>query len=731
MRKGFTLLETIFAVAVFSLVMGMTLSSWLLFMYKSNRVSTQASLDMDARKVIERFRHELRNTARETVIFYPENQEPYQAVGFALAGSGTNGPVEMSEGGTNILWRESVVYHVWNHSPHQMRRTVFANRNPNALYADRYGQIAAVVAAGNGASACLAGENASTIVMFENLFTGKLWHASAQFDGYAPAANTRERVTFGSLPLGPGEHTVSFTVKGKNNAATSRALRLDRILASVSGWPQEAEWRTTSGAAAAPYHVGQNKAGAAYGLAATAAGIGDTLHVKVRNDAIEEYEFIGEGRNVAFSNTVVRFDAVSPPSGFAEGTYAARIDGQFGTEKNWTCAEQTGHYRNDYFRPLTNCVIRIPVMADPNRSAASGEPVLYGLKKDGYGPVFRLYKSLYNGGLQVLDPSFAVVALQDVPADYNSNLLPKLDPEAQISLEFWQNGAKKTDWAACAKQSFLELRPAELIRIPMGSTLMLQFRTTVTAPDDSFTRFDVVRYDKPGVRIPGCWVIPAGGTNLLGVFNWQGIAGLELKPFVPTLEFAAVNYADGGEYVSHPYDTKSAAGAAKTFAWEADVPAGADLAMFARSGDTLTDDGFVIADAPSWENVAEASSGGGFSGNTGRYVQFRATFLAQPASQYPGGGGLGSAGPYRSDTPRIRWARFTWDGEEKYVDVTAELLKSPDCGIFEVKVDNKPLVRGVTMEIEIFKDVKAMSGSKQERLKSAMTAEVEPRNSGK
>ena len=35
MRKGFTLLETIFAVAVFSLVMGMTLGSWLLFMYKS------------------------------------------------------------------------------------------------------------------------------------------------------------------------------------------------------------------------------------------------------------------------------------------------------------------------------------------------------------------------------------------------------------------------------------------------------------------------------------------------------------------------------------------------------------------------------------------------------------------------------------------------------------------------------------------------------------------------
>ncbi len=731
MRKGFTLLETIFAVAVFSLLLGMTLGSWLLFMYKSNRVNTQASLDMDVRKVIERFRYELRNTARETVIFYPDDQEPYQAVGFALPGSGTDGLVEMATGGTNILWRESVVYHVWNHSPHQMRRTVFANRNPNALYADRYGQIAAVVAAGNGASACLAGESASTTVMFENLFTGRLWHASAQFDGYAPTPNTRDRITFGSLSLGPGEHTVSFTVKGKNKAATSQVLRLDRILASVSGWPQEAEWRTTSGAATVPYHVGQNKAGAAYGLVAASVGVGDTLHVTVRNDAIEECEFIGEGRNVTFSNTVVRFDTIDPPSGFAEGTYAVRIDGQFGAEKNWSCAEQTGHYRNDYFKPLTNCVIRIPVMADPTRSATSGEPVLYGIKKDGYGPVFRLYKSLYNGGLQVLNPSFAVVALKDVPTDYNSNLLPKLDPEERIPLEFWQDGEKKTDWDACVKQRHLELRPAELIRIPMGSTLMLQFQATVTALDDRFTRFDVIRYDKPGVCLPGCWIVPEGGTNLLDVFNWQGMSGLELKPFVPTLEFVAVNYADGGEYVSHPFDTKSSTGATKAFAWEADVPAGADLAMFARSGDTLTDDGFGIADAPSWENVPEASNGGGFSGSTGRYVQFRAAFLAQPASQFPGSGGLGGTGPYRSNTPRIRWARFTWDGEEKYVEVTAELLKNPDCGMFEVKVDNKPLVHGVTMEIEIFKDVKAMSGAKQERLKSAMTAEVEPRNSGK
>jgi len=727
MRKGFTLLETVFAVAIFGLVVGMTMGSWILFMYKSNRVNTQASLDMDVRKVIERFRSEIRGTARETIIFYPENQEPYQAVGFALAGSGTNGLVEMTADGSNILWRQTVVYHVWNRSPHQMRRTVFFNRYAGAMYADRYSQISTVVSAGSGNGACLAGESTQTEVMFENLFTGKLWHAEAKFDGYAATANTRERITFGSLPLGSGNHTISFTVSGKNPSATGYALRFDQLAASVGGWPLEAEQRVSSGASASPFYVGQGLAGAAYGLTANS-GLGSTLSVTVENDAIEECVFIGEGRNVSFSNTVVRFDRDVQPTGFPEGVYVSKLDGQFGTLKNWTCAEQTAGSRDDYYYP-TNCFMRIPVMADPNRTA-DGEPVLYGLKKDGFGPVFHLYKSLYNTGLVLSNPSYAVISLTDLPA-YNSDLQPKLDPSALVPLEFWQDGVKKSDWAACVKQKNVELRPARLVSIPKGSTLMLQFQVSVsTYKTDCFTRFPMNRLDKPGARLPGCWVIPSTDSNLLWTANWNGEVGLREEFIVPTIENVAVNFADGGEYISHVFDTRSSAGAAKKFAWNADVPSGSSLTMYARSGDSLAEDGFGIADAVAWENVPAAVNGSAFSGNTGRYLQFRAVFRAQPASQYPGLGGVGSAGPFRSDTPKLRRVCFNWDGEEKYVDVTADLLKSPDCGIFEVKVDGKPLVRGVTMEIEIFKDI-LTQGSAKERMRSAMTAEVEPRNSGK
>ena len=135
MKKGFTLVETMIALSIMSLAVAAAMGLWILFMYKTHRVNAQVELDMDVRSVIERFRTEVRNTARETIVFYPEQREPYEAVSFALAADDDgDGLMDMDAVGSNILWRQTVVYHVWNHSPYQMRRTVFFNRNP-FLYA--------------------------------------------------------------------------------------------------------------------------------------------------------------------------------------------------------------------------------------------------------------------------------------------------------------------------------------------------------------------------------------------------------------------------------------------------------------------------------------------------------------------------------------------------------------------------------------------------------------------
>ena len=733
MSKAFSLIETMFAVSILALVISASMGTWILFLHKSDRVNTQASLDMDIRMVTERFRYDLRKTGRETILFYPPEQQPHQAVGFGLTGLDVDGRVEMDAAGGSIRWRQTVIYHVWNPSSDEMemRRTVFSNRNPEATDNERLNQLAGVVSAGDGGGACLGGETAQTTVLFKNLFTGKLWHSVAEFDAYAPPPGLREKVTFGSVMLGPGTHAVNFTVAGKNDVSSGYALRLDQVAASVSAWPLEAELRETEGANAAMYFVGQGLAGGAYGLSAATAGIGDTLSVKVLNDAVEECEFIGSPRCVSFSNTVVRFDEQFQPGGFEEGVNTAKLDGQF-TNAWWASAQADAlaytakgieftDESAEYYRFTNTCVVvRVPVSNNY-------------VQANGYGPVFRMYKTGVDNRAQILNPSFA-------PSDWGS-------PDVATNLtqlSFYQSGVKKSTWSSCAR-GVVEVRPDRLSPIYMGQSFIFSYAVSNTAasslPPNNVASVRAYRL-KEGLSWC-CWVIedvsPAlaqeklwstGTSPLIPALIKDGTAN---KKCLPGLVALVVNYAEEGEYVSHPYDTANTTGAAKSFEWgEPSMPSGvgASVKLYARGGDALTEDGFGIADAPAWENVAEAGNGGGFSGNSGRYVQFRAVFTSQKASLAPKLGGLGVAGPYRSDTPKLQWARFTWDGEEKFVDVTADLLKSPDGGKFEVNVDGKPLVRGVTMELEVYKDVRT-GGAAKERLRSAMTVEVEPRNSGR
>ena len=199
-----------------------------------------------------------------------------------------------------------------------------------------------------------------------------------------------------------------------------------------------------------------------------------------------------------------------------------------------------------------------------------------------------------------------------------------------------------------------------------------------------------------------------------------------------------VNYADNGDYVSHVFDTTDINNKAKTLMWEALMPSGGGgaLKMYARSGNSISDNGYDIVDASSWATLspfANPPPSGGVSVGTGRYVQFRTAFESQKSHLAPDTGSITSSsfpGPYHNDTPRLRWARFTWDGDKKYVEVSADLLKGPDCGIFTVTVNGEELVRGVTMEIEIFKDIRGAGGLPL-RITSGISAEVDPRNSEK
>jgi hypothetical protein len=746
-ENGFTLLELMMSLGMMSLVIGMAMSSWLSFMQKSNRANAQSGLDMEARSIIENFRSEMSKTSRESIIFYPEDQAPYQAVSFALpADQDGDGLMDMNTATSNILWRQTIVYHIFNQPPKppQMKRTQFNNRNSAATFAQRYAQVEAVVTAGVGTSSCLSDETTSTRVMFENLFTGRLWHAEARFDGYAPVANTKETVNFGVTPVQAGPQQVTFTIVDKNPNSTGRKFGLDRVTASASGWPMEAELLPGTDSIPKTF-TGPGGASAAYGLLAATTADGQTVNLTVNNDAVEDAVFIGETRNILLSNTVVRLDENYKPTGFDNGVNCAKLDGE--CTNAWRATEQANSSSTTLsLLTPTNYVFRIPILSDQTIHSE------YGIRKSGFNPVFRLIKVQSNNGVDVIEASFVIIPKNELPLNTdgtvnNAQVQPIIgsDPEI-IPLDFWQNGAVTT-WrnaqptTSSQPSQIVELHNATRrdIPVPMGSTLMLQLVVGVTGAGGYVQR---LQNNRSGIE--GCWHITASSlieASLKSRTDWG--SGETVYPhqgirFMNGESSLVVNYPDDGEYTSHPFDTTDTTGKQKNILWEVLMPAGGGgtFDFYARSGNSLSSNGFDIEDASAWGSLSPLSSSPpstGISIGNGRYVQYRAVFVSQKSHLAPDAGAPTSSsipGPYRNDTPRLRWARVTYSGLPKYVEVAGELLKGPDCGIFSVKVNGKELVRGVTMEIEIFKDIRGVGGIPL-RIKSAASAEVDPRNTGK
>ena len=105
----------------------------------------------------------------------------------------------------------------------------------------------------------------------------------------------------------------------------------------------------------------------------------------------------------------------------------------------------------------------------------------------------------------------------------------------------------------------------------------------------------------------------------------------------------------------------------------ADVPSGASLTLYARTGDTLTDDGFGISTLLTGrmcfrhQRLSDVEAANRPVGTSSSLV-LRLSRPSIPAWR------VGSAGPYRSATPASAGV-LSWDGEEKLCGYCATLLK--------------------------------------------------------
>lgn len=698
---GFTLVETMAALGIFILVLVMALNSWMYIVRMERVNSVQNELDIQVRTTMERLRQDLRLSSLDHIFVYPQGSPTNSAISFPKARDDNgDGLIELDANG-KIIWDVTLVYHVWQATPNELRLTTFDPRDNSLTDAQRQSQLESVVLNGNG-YATFNGQNARTRALFRNLFTWNVRGRGAQFDLYSPQVVRMRNVDIGTALLGPGNHAFKFTVLGKNALSTGYKLGLDQLVVSPCGIEREAEDQlataTYSGATPIREYMSQGAWGANYQLAFPASGPGASFTLTMENDRWEETNFKGEG--ALCEDTVVFFDETLSPADFV-----VSLPG--GT--SWLASAQTGDTA-----PNTTSTDALKGFAI--RVLIRGGQMADGGALDWDGP---LYAVVVRGPWLVTTKRLCIRGAFIAEAASHTSYSPDA-AYAGKPLTFYDTGGVLigsvadippggTVYARLTNETFI---------IDRSKSYIISFLVDST-PAKCDSRY-WVQTNKAGWAStpPGSYIIPPSGSPDLAMTRaavWSTNSSLQISDRLYAIE-AILASPLSGQFTSHIVDTGQAAPQYTQIGWNALKDPGSDLYMRVRTGNMKD-----MSDALAWASVPLMSAPGSLSGLASkRYVQFQAVVT-----------GSWNTVTHTLNRAKLRDVNIRWNGITKLTDIAGTFTMGPDYGIMEVTVNNKPLIRGMTIDLTIYKDVPGFGGRGSNRLTSTLTTEVEPRNTGK
>lgn len=175
-----------------------------------------------------------------------------------------------------------------------------------------------------------------------------------------------------------------------------------------------------------------------------------------------------------------------------------------------------------------------------------------------------------------------------------------------------------------------------------------------------------------------------------------------------------VGYSPEGIYTSGIVDTRLSNPTYRSCDWAATLPSGsgsgASLVVKVRAGNQMD-----LSDAPDWSSVSAAVNG--FTPSiSGRYIQMQA-FMTPSVNATTG----------ETFSPELRDFELSWAGEPRFVSMGGTFSVGPDHGIYEVKVNGAPLLRGVTIDLTVYQALPMAGGRIVTNTARAFT-EIVPRN---
>ncbi len=678
-RAGFTLAEMMMSVLIMVLVVSASMVGYIHVLQGEKVNSTQAGLDVDVRTAINALDHDLRLSAIDKIVFYPAGPGPYSAISFPMVTPNPAGLVSYDTNGL-IVWDKTVTYHVWSGNPSQLRKTVFTSRSSTATAAQRQTQLNSVVAYGSGTNSTLGSESAMTSVVFNNLVQWSIYPQRAVFDGYSPNTQRAVNYALGSIALTPGTHLFKFTASGKNALSSNYTIGLDTLVMSPCGIEREAEAQTVSAGTATANYMANGGWGGNYRLQSACTATGQYFTLSMENDRWEETNFRETG--AATDNTTVTFDTALNPNDFI-----VQLEGP---GYAWTASDQTGDAiaESSTGDALRGCAVRVLLRGAQMNNGNT-------IKLDG-SMNYVCFMAATNNALRI---SNAYIAEASDVQNFTMN-----SAAAGVPLLF--NGSS-TSYTIPAGSYVWAWGSGAPFQIDKDKSYLVSFLV-----DNNANHGDASGWTEGMANTPGSWVLPVGlapDATMTRAANWSSLGAVQTN-VLWGVSGLYTTCPTNGTYTSPITDTHQTTPTYADINWNASLPSGASIVMQVRAGNQPD-----LSDAPAWTNVTTMASPGVIAPGSGRYVQFQAQ-LRPDSSTW--------------NSPKLKDVTVRWAGVQRVVDVGGTFSKGPDYGIWELTVDGNPLVKGVTMDMTIYKDVAVLNGANR-RLTSTVSLEMYPRNTGK
>ncbi len=655
-KSGYTLLEAITATVLMSLVLAAAVSGFAYILRSDRLITTQNELDLDARLLVERLRHDLWLTSRGEILMYPPGDGPYTAISFPVIYGGSG--VEVDENG-ELLWDATVIYHMWQGENFQVRRTVLEPWT-DLTKDQRQQQLADVAENGDGTGAT-GGESSTTRTLINNLVDWELDITPSRFDTYAETDASQE-ISFGSSLLDSGPQTITFRSAGLNSASQGRYLGVDVLRPNPSALPLEAEWMpviSSEGLAPAPQNMTANETwsgNARLWYPATADGQSFTL--SFTNDVWDERNFLSTGDK---KERLERF----PMTKSGINTFGLKLEGRGVV---WRASEQTGD------ASTTNKFITCP---NDVRVFVRGDD----------------FTNNFDGGWLGFNGTnvWATFSVSNTPVNMTSVYIAQNDRYAEGQIV--AGTSKNFTFGGGASRTFSGTTNSDPLSysIERSNSYLIGFTIDSASKD--------VRY----------WS-PTTGITRANSYVWNG-ASWQPTNIVIALNYLRTGHAPEGKYTSAIIDTQMDNPSFQRINWAEYLPSGYSLVtpsigMKIRAGNDTT-----------LSNVTWTTAiNGAAPAINGRYIQVEATLRA----------GV-NASTRDTASPELHDFQVSWTGPNRFVGLSGKFAVGPNNGIYEVEINGIPLLRGITVNVSVYKDVQMGLGPAR-RITGTAFAEIVPRN---